>query len=77
MNERDYTLIELTTMISGALGLVIWSLSIFLYKGHFSLYDLFGLFIMGIIVFFIALVARFKKAIYLAEMKSSLKEEKT
>lgn len=76
MNERDYTMIELIVMISGAVGISMWSLALFFYKERYTTMDLVGILIAGIIVFFFALTAHFKKSIYLAEMKASLKEGK-
>ena len=75
MNERDYTMIELITLISGAVGISVWGLAIFFYKQTYTIMDMAGVLIAGIIVFFFALVAHFKRSVYLAEMKASLKGE--
>lgn len=73
MNERDYTLLQYMSLLTGLILIFTWIAFTILYDIKFFSYrDIIFLLVIGIMSFGVSFTAYFKKQIYLAEMKNNL-----
>ena len=75
MNERDYTLLQYMSLLTGLILIFTWIAFTAIYNIGFTYRDIIFLLIIGIMSFGVSFVSYFKKQIYLAEMKNNIDNE--
>jgi len=76
MNERDYSMLEIVSLVTGSMGLALWNIMMVMYDIPYTYPTLIMMFFGGTMMFFVCIVAYFKKCLLRYEMEQALKEGK-
>jgi len=74
MNERDYSMIEMASLMTGVIGFAVWNVFMFIYGIQYTYPTLMTMFFLGGLVFFVSIIAYFKKRLLVIEMEQEVRK---